>query len=70
MDTTDETTADGHQQREVMWSAAGIDDLRRRMMQQGLSFEDAAVAAGIAAEYAQAAYMRGHNRGYNQSKAT
>ena len=44
---------------------ASIDQLRRAMIAAGLSSEDAAVATGLAAEYAQKAYMNGYERGYD-----
>jgi hypothetical protein len=42
-----------------------IDGLRRKMINAGIPSEYAATATGIAAEYAQAAYQCGYNRGYD-----
>jgi hypothetical protein len=44
---------------------AGIDELRRKMVDAGIPSEYAAIATGLVAEYAQAAYQRGYNRGYD-----
>ena len=43
-----------------------IDELRREMISAGVSFDHSAVAAGLAADYALAAYIHGHSRGFNQ----
>lgn len=43
---------------------APIDCLRRQMIESGLSSEDAGMVVGLAAEYAQRAYMQGYNRGW------
>lgn len=40
-----------------------IDELRRKLVSEGLSSEDAALATGIFAEYAQCAYMQGYSAG-------
>ena len=47
-------------------SLFGIDRLRREMLAAGIPSEHAAVAAGMAAEYASTAYTQGHGRGFNQ----
>jgi hypothetical protein len=44
----------------------GIDRLRREMLAAGIPSEHAAVATGLAAEYASTAYTQGHGRGFNQ----
>jgi hypothetical protein len=41
-----------------------IDQLRRDMVAAGVDSEAAGVAVGLAAEYAQRAYMQGYDRGY------
>ena len=43
---------------------APIDLLRRGMIEAGLSPDDAGRAVGLAAEYAQRAYMQGYDRGW------
>ena len=43
-----------------------IDALRRQFVEHGLSSEHAAIAAGLAADYAEAAYRQGHTRGFDQ----
>jgi hypothetical protein len=44
----------------------GIDRLRRNMLAAGIPSEYAAIASGMAAEYASTAYTQGHGRGFNQ----
>jgi hypothetical protein len=49
----------------MMKEDTSIDELRRLMVTTGLSHSDAATATGLAAEYAQRAYMNGYGRGCN-----
>jgi hypothetical protein len=46
-----------------------IDDFKRKMISCGLSSEHAGIATGMAAEYAQSAYLQGHACGTNQEAA-
>jgi hypothetical protein len=43
-----------------------IDDLRKRMIEAGLSSHDSALAVGLAAEYAMESYKEGFSRGFNE----
>jgi hypothetical protein len=42
-----------------------IDNFRRSLMAEGLSWEAAAIATGMAASYAQDSYCAGYEKGYN-----
>jgi hypothetical protein len=44
-----------------------LDELRRKMTTSGLSSEDAALATGLAAEYAMDAWKEGWSLGYNNA---
>ena len=51
-----------------MSNTAPIDQLRREMIAKGVPSEFAAIATGLAAEYAQRAHIQGYYMGYDVGK--
>lgn len=45
---------------------SGIDALRRKMIEAGLSGEDAAIACGLSADYAEQAYKDGYDKAWSR----
>ena len=48
---------------------APIDILRQKMIAEGMTADMAGIAVGLAAEYAQKAYMQGYNKGFENGVA-
>ena len=46
-----------------------IDELRRKMLAEGIPQAFAGIATGLAAEYAMDAYCQGYSKGYNDGHA-